>query len=277
MGDRRRCTLYDNRNPQAEAKVCLIPHKATLEDFLILVGQKLEMKALRIYLSDGGLVDDMDLIRDNDSIYVSAGEVFCGSNKGQEKAKEKLPMYSIAIMGPGAVGKSAMTVQYVQGVFARDYDPTIEDAYRKATVVDGQNCLLDILDTAGQEDFTALRSTWMRERDGFILVFAVNARDTMDDLQSFYDQLVVMHEDRMPPIVVVGNKCDLENERKVKTADGRRLAEQFSKSSYVEASAKTGQNVDAVFSTLIREIRKRHATGKPAESTTKRSSWCVVL
>lgn len=53
-----------------------------------------------------------------------------------------------------------MTLRYVQGVFVKDYDPTIEDAYRKSILLDDANCVLDILDTAGQEDYTALRSTW---------------------------------------------------------------------------------------------------------------------
>ncbi len=83
-------------------------------------------------------------------------------------------------MGPGSVGKSAMTLRYVQGVFVKDYDPTIEDAYRKNTNIDDVNCVLDILDTAGQEDYTALRSTWMRERDGFLLVYSVADRGTFE-------------------------------------------------------------------------------------------------
>ena len=81
------------------------------------------------------------------------------------------PLISIAVMGPGSVGKSALTLQYVQGVFMEEYgkyfifgwncyelrplshdtDPTIEDAYRKNTVIDAEPCMLDILDTAGQE------------------------------------------------------------------------------------------------------------------------------
>ena len=95
-----------------------------------------------------------------------------------------------------------MTLQYVQGVFVMDYDPTIEDAYRKNTSVDGKPCLLDILDTAGQEDYTALRSTWMRNRDAFVLVFSLTERSTFEDVDSFYNQLKVMHEDKLPPLIV---------------------------------------------------------------------------
>ena len=59
--------------------------------------------------------------------------------------------YKIVVLGSGGVGKSALTVQFVQGIFVEKYDPTIEDSYRKQVVIDGETCLLDILDTAGQE------------------------------------------------------------------------------------------------------------------------------
>ena len=53
------------------------------------------------------------------------------------------------VLGSGGVGKSALTVQFVQGIFVEKYDPTIEDSYRKQVEVDGQQCMLEILDTAG--------------------------------------------------------------------------------------------------------------------------------
>lgn len=57
--------------------------------------------------------------------------------------------YKIVVLGSGGVGKSALTVQFVQGIFVEKYDPTIEDSYRKQMEVDGQQCMLEILDTAG--------------------------------------------------------------------------------------------------------------------------------
>ncbi|CAD1475463.1 unnamed protein product [Heterotrigona itama] len=59
--------------------------------------------------------------------------------------------YKIVVLGSGGVGKSALTVQFVQGIFVEKYDPTIEDSYRKQVEVDGQQCMLEILDTAGTE------------------------------------------------------------------------------------------------------------------------------
>uniref|UniRef100_A0A1I7XRM7 Small monomeric GTPase n=1 Tax=Heterorhabditis bacteriophora TaxID=37862 RepID=A0A1I7XRM7_HETBA len=65
--------------------------------------------------------------------------------------------YKIVVLGSGGVGKSALTVQFVQGIFVEKYDPTIEDSYRKQVEVDGQQCMLEILDTAGTVFYDLVR------------------------------------------------------------------------------------------------------------------------
>lgn len=275
MADRRRCTVYDNSNPR-EGKLMLLPASATLETFIRDASAKLGIGGKRLFMSTGGEVDDMALVRDNDSVYLSCGEPFKGQGKGGAQAAVE-QNYSIAVMGPGSVGKSAMTLQYVQGVFVIDYDPTIEDAYRKQTAVDGRACVLDILDTAGQEDYIALRSTWMRERDGFLLVFSITEQATFDDLRSFYEQLQTMHEDRLPPIVVAGNKVDLADKREVTTSEAQRTAvEEWGACAYVETSAKTGENIDTAFARLVREVRSRRDAPEEAP-TRRRRRICAIL
>lgn len=61
--------------------------------------------------------------------------------------------YKLVVVGGGGVGKSALTIQFVQSHFVDEYDPTIEDSYRKQFVVDEEVALLDVLDTAGQEEY----------------------------------------------------------------------------------------------------------------------------
>jgi hypothetical protein len=68
------------------------------------------------------------------------------------------------------------TVQFVQGIFVEKYDPTIEDSYRKQVEVDGQQCMLEILDTAGTEQFTAMRDLYMKNGQGFVLVYSITAQ-----------------------------------------------------------------------------------------------------
>jgi small GTP-binding protein len=70
-----------------------------------------------------------------------------------------------------------------------EYDPTIEDSYRKQVVIDGETCLLDILDTAGQEEYSAMRDQYMRTGEGFLLVFAVNNAKSFEDISTYREQI----------------------------------------------------------------------------------------
>jgi len=269
MSDKR-CTLKNNSDHD-DAKVILIKSNHTYNDLLKIASEKFGFKVKKLFLENGGAIDDIGLIRDNDVVYVSAGEPF-----SDRTAKDRCPLYSIAVMGPGSVGKSAMTMQYVQGVFIRDYDPTIEDAYRKNTTVDERPCMLDILDTAGQEDYTALRSTWMRERDAFMLVFSICDITTFKGLDAFYDQLSVMHEENMPPLLLVGNKCDLESKRQISSAEGEGLAGKYA-CHYIETSAKTGKNIDEAFITIIRQLRDCAPEKEKKQKEKKGIKFCAVL
>ena len=82
------------------------------------------------------------------------------------------------------------TVQFVQSIFVEKYDPTIEDSYRKQVEVDGQQCMLEILDTAGTEQFTAMRDLYMKSGQGFLLVFSITSMVTLTDLQELREQIL---------------------------------------------------------------------------------------
>uniref|UniRef100_A0A1B0GMJ6 Uncharacterized protein n=1 Tax=Phlebotomus papatasi TaxID=29031 RepID=A0A1B0GMJ6_PHLPP len=98
--------------------------------------------------------------------------------------------YKLVVLGSGGVGKSALTVQFVQGIFVEKYDPTIEDSYRKQVEVDAQQCMLEILDTAGTEQFTAMRDLYMKNGQGFVLVYSITAQSTFNDLQDLREQIL---------------------------------------------------------------------------------------
>ncbi|XP_053119121.1 GTPase HRas-like isoform X2 [Hemicordylus capensis] len=93
--------------------------------------------------------------------------------------------YKLVVVGAGGVGKSALTIQLIQNHFVDEYDPTIEDSYRKQVVIDGETCLLDILDTAGQEEYSAMRDQYMRTGEGFLCVFAINNTKSFEDVHHY--------------------------------------------------------------------------------------------
>ena len=105
--------------------------------------------------------------------------------------------YKLVLVGYEAVGKSALTIQYVQNEFKNDYESTIEDSFKKQVVIDEETCVLDILDTAGQEQNSAIRPQHMRTGHGFLCVFAVNSMKTFDQIDSFREQI---HKVRMSPL-----------------------------------------------------------------------------
>ncbi|KAM3958357.1 ras-like protein 1 isoform 2-T2 [Aphomia sociella] len=159
--------------------------------------------------------------------------------------------YKLVVVGAGGVGKSALTIQLIQNHFVDEYDPTIEDSYRKQVVIDGETCLLDILDTAGQEEYSAMRDQYMRTGEGFLLVFAVNSAKSFEDIGSYREQIKRVKDAEEVPMVLVGNKCDLQ----AWAVDMTQVARSYDVP-FVETSAKTRMGVDDAFYTLVREIRK---------------------
>jgi len=172
--------------------------------------------------------------------------------------------YKIVVLGSGGVGKSALTVQFVQGIFVEKYDPTIEDSYRKQVEVDGNQCMLEILDTAGTEQFTAMRDLYMKNGQGFVLVYSIIAQSTFNDLPDLREQILRVKDLDDVPMVLVGNKCDLgPDQRVIKQEQGQALAQKWG-CAFIESSAKTKKNVEGIFFDLIRQITDKQpdrATG----------------
>lgn len=170
---------------------------------------------------------------------------------------ENLTTYKLVVVGDGGVGKSALTIQFFQKLFVTDYDPTIEDSYIQHTEVDGQWCILDVLDTAGQEEFSAMREQYMRKGDGFLLVYSVTDVQSYENIQNFHTQILRVKDRESYPMLLVANKIDLVHLRKVTEENGREIAAQL-KISYLETSAKDPPlNVDAAFHEVVRIIRNQ--------------------
>lgn len=172
--------------------------------------------------------------------------------------------YKLLVLGSGGVGKSAMTIQLVQGRFVSTYDPTIEDSYKKKLIVDGNDIYLDILDTAGQDDFASIRQTYMRTGDGFIIVFAVNDSSSFDQVEQFENDIKVSGGKDDAPIVVCGNKYDLEN-RAISKEDAQAYCSSH-KLTYFETSALNNMNISEAFTEVVRQMRAKNPNVKQQAS-----------
>ena len=158
----------------------------------------------------------------------------------------------VVMLGIGAVGKSAFSIQFVQGKFVDDYDPTIEANYKRSVVVDEKTVQLEIFDTAGMERFDTLMATTLRNGDVFIFLYDITDVQSFDSIKELYNDLLrTLNKDNCA-CVICGNKCDLEDRREVNTEDGKNFAASI-KADFFETSAKTCQNVEAAFHAAIRK------------------------
>jgi len=183
--------------------------------------------------------------------------------------------YKLVVLGGGGVGKSALTIRLVTDNFLDEYDPTIEDSYRKELVVDEETAMLDILDTAGQEEFSSMQDQWMRDGKGFLLVYNITSRPTFDEVSVLYDKILRTKEANKVPIVLVGNKCDLKDERQVEYTEGAELARTWG-CAFFETSAKIKLNNEACFFELVRAIRNE-SKKKDGPKKNKKDGFCVIL
>ena len=145
-------------------------------------------------------------------------------------------------------------------------------------MIDDESCLLEILDTAGQEEFTALRDQWIRDCEGFVIIFSITSRSSFEQVSTFKEQVMRVKDADRLPMMLVGNKCDLEEKREVSTQEGQDLGKQFG-AQFKETSAKTRVNVEEAFYDLVRMIRQfdpsRQDSGKAGAA--KRRGMCTVL
>lgn len=173
-------------------------------------------------------------------------------------SKAKLPatnLHRVIMLGSGGVGKSALTLQFMYGEFIEDYEPTKADSYRKKIMLDGEEVQIDILDTAGQEDFLNVRDNYLRSGEGFVCVFSITEHESFAAIEEFREHVLrVKSESDVIPMILVGNKVDLANRRKVSVEEAEAKAAQW-KVPYIETSAKTTQNVGKVFTDLLHEIK----------------------
>lgn len=147
--------------------------------------------------------------------------------------------------------------------------------YRKQIDIENTPIILEILDTAGQEEYSTMRDPYIRPAHGFVLVYSIIHRSTFETLGEFRDSIIRVKDVDNFPMVIVGNKCDLEYSREVSVIEGQNLAIQYD-SPFFESSAKTRINIDEVFNELVKEIiRKETIVVQPQRTYV--SKKCVIL
>ncbi|KAJ7408197.1 Ras enriched in brain [Willisornis vidua] len=136
--------------------------------------------------------------------------------------------------------KSSLTIQFVEGQFVDSYDPTIENTFTKLITVNGQEYHLQLVDTAGQDEYSIFPQTYSIDINGYILVYSVTSIKSFEVIKVIHGKLLDMVGKVQIPIMLVGNKKDLHMERVISYEEGKALAESWN-AAFLESSAKENQ------------------------------------
>ncbi|CAH2054286.1 unnamed protein product [Thlaspi arvense] len=176
-----------------------------------------------------------------------------GSSSGQSAYDLS---FKVLLIGDSGVGKSSLLLSFISSS-VEDLAPTIGVDFKiKQLKIRGKRVKLTIWDTAGQEKFRTLTSSYFRGSQGIILVYDVTKRETFLNLADVWAKEIELYSTNHDCIkMLVGNKVDRESERKVSREEGMALAKEL-KFLFHECSARTRKNVKQCFEELALKVRK---------------------
>lgn len=133
----------------------------------------------------------------------------------------------------------------------------MEESYQTTVDINGKALQVEILDTAGQDAYTSLRETFMHTGDGFLLVYSITDDQTFEELQSIRKQILRVHSRSDVPMIIVGNKVDLAEDRAVSQEEGKKFAKEIG-AQFMEVTAKEDYKVKDSFQALIRMVLEKN-------------------
>ncbi|MFX1590237.1 MAG: Rab family GTPase [Promethearchaeota archaeon] len=173
------------------------------------------------------------------------------------KVKSGEYAYKLILGGEGGVGKTSMVHRFVEDSFQTDYKSTIGTSImKKECEFHGLESKVRFIiwDLAGQAQFKRVRQTYLANAEAGILVYDVTRKDSYDSLENWFKEIKSVSP--TISLILVGNKIDLEKEREITTGEGEELAQKLNLS-YIETSAKTGENINDAFKMLALQMIKR--------------------
>jgi len=164
----------------------------------------------------------------------------------------KRTVYSIIILGESTVGKTKMLETYLKRKIDTSNIQTIgiEQYKKQITLKNGEIINIKFWDTAGQERYRAFAFNIIRQCQGIILVYAINNKNSYDKIKEWVEGIDKYIDRQYTPLILIGNKIDLENERVVSKEDGVNLANSLN-ANFFETSVISRQNIDESFQDII--------------------------
>lgn len=216
--------------------------------------------------------DSVNLSKNNDSLNNSRNSKAYEEKKQKKEkkseVKKKFINLKIILVGDVSVGKTSVIERYINNNFKDDYTCTIQAEQKTKIINEDSNTSIrmDIWDTAGQEKFRSLTRQYYRDSQGAIIVFDITKKKTFDSLQTWIDD-IQDYSDKDIPIIIVGNKSDLIDEREVSENNINEFLND--KYTYFEVSAKYGNNIDLAFNKMKKLIMENRKMNNEEENEDK--------
>ena len=170
------------------------------------------------------------------------------------KSDKKLLETKIITLGDSKVGKSSLIIKFIDNKFSLNYISTVGfDLKYKILKLDDEEIKIVIHDTAGQERFKSLSTNYIKKAKGILLVYDITDKKSFDNLGKWMNDIEEEEVSEKIPIILIGNKSDLIEERVVSKEEGEKMAKQYNLKFY-ETSCKNGDNVENCFLDLARQI-----------------------
>ena len=171
-------------------------------------------------------------------------------------ADSRRTVIPLMLLGDGQVGKTSLTKRLTGNVFEDSQLTTIgKESYVYQTQLHGYDVKMKIWDTAGQERFKSMSVNVIKNVEGLILTYSIASRESFQNLESWLKQLNDADDLSKKPIIIVGNKSDLEASREVSKAEGKQFADNHGYH-FFETSAKTAENVKEAFDDIFEQLYK---------------------
>ena len=168
----------------------------------------------------------------------------------------------ILLIGDSSVGKTSLIQRYVNGIFKDEKDvylPTVGlDFYTKHEIINNMNVEVRLWDTAGQERFKSLTPNYFKNAEGVMLTYDITNMESFENLKYWINSIKTHLGDKniFIPIIIVGNKLDMEDKRKITKENADKLSKEYNYK-YFETSAKTGEGVDDAVRDLVNQILEK--------------------
>ena len=160
-------------------------------------------------------------------------------------------------LGDHGVGKTSLITRFVGNRFVDEYDPGLNDSWRKVMEVEGKTVVVEIIDTYDTcVEFEALSQTLVLDSDIFLVLYSIRRFETFKSVPKNLEFVYRVQERGDLPIIVVGLMSDLEIEREVSKDEGEEYVGLHEGVLFMEASAKTGENVVEVFQMAVKRYEE---------------------